>query len=208
MLSERDYSRIVKEMDRLKNVDAVKYLQENSPWFDLLEPAILRAAKLLDEGNVFYVLYGLRPLPLYGVPYVYREITFAVKVDDRRRFEEELRERGFRMLSKSMDESEFLDVQNNRRIVFAYSPKPLKWDEEIVKRSLKKMNVRILSAEDFAAALLSKRDSVMMAELAAKVIYVNMDEIDLEYLRSRASALNAEDRLEAILNGLKKASSR
>ena len=48
----------------------------------------------------------------------------------------------------------------------------------------------------------------MMAELAAKVIYANMDKIDLDYLKMRASRLKSEDRLEAILEGLKKASSR
>lgn len=208
MLSEKDFQRIVKEMDRLKNVDIVKYIQETSPWFNVLESTILRAVRILDEKGIFYVLYGLRPLPLYGVPYISKEINFAIKVDGEEGFVEQLQREGFRKVAKFKDELEFLDLQRNRRVVFTYSPKPLEWDDELIKRAIKKMDVRILSVEDFAASLLSKRESVMMAELAAKVIYANMDEIDLDYLKMRASRLKSEDRLEAILEGLKKASSR
>jgi len=208
MLSERDFARIVREMDGLRGVDAVAYLREKSPWFLLIEPAISRAAGLLEGSGIFYVLRGLRPLPLYGVPYPSRDLVFAVRVDDVRRFEEGLRGNYLHPLSRLPDRSEFLDAQNNRRITFEYSPRPFKWDEEVVRRSVIRMGVRILSAEDYAAALLSRRDSVMMMELAAKVIYANMDVMDLEYLKSRASQAGAGDLIEAILEGLRRASSR
>ncbi len=205
MLSERDFRRIVKELDSVKNMDVVEFLEKRSPWFRFLEPAIQRAVKVLEELNIFHVLYGLRPLPLYGVPYISRDITFAVRLKDQL---DDVLERfsvyGFRRIPGPHNQLSLLDLQSNRRIDLLFAPKPLEWDEELIERCLKRRGLRILSAEDYALALIAVKADMMRLELAAKVLYANSDKLDLEYLETRASRLSLRELPKKLLENLRK----
>ena len=57
MLSRRDYERIIREMDSVGK-DALAYLRESSPWFNVLEPSIIHLSETLSRLNLTHVLYG------------------------------------------------------------------------------------------------------------------------------------------------------
>ncbi len=209
MLSDRDFQRIVREIDSVKNVDVVKFLEDSSPWFRLLDRSIQRAAQGLREAGILYVLYGLRPLPLYGVPYIARDRVFAVKADDGLdKVVGALSSRGFKRVIGPRGGLSLLDLQNNNVVTLLDSPKPLEWDDELIGRCVEKMELRILSPEDYALSLIAGESSTMRMELAAKVIYANMDEVDKGYLEGKAFKIAAGNRLKAILEGLETASRR
>ena len=207
MLSKKDFERIVREMSKLGGVDAVDFLRKTSPWFNPLEPAIRRVSESLREIGIFHVLYGFRALPLYGVPYISRDIEFAVKPEEAD-LESRLEDMGFRKLSRSSGNLTLLDLQNNRVLKLLYKPKPLEWDEELLKRAREKRGIRILSTEDYVVSLIAETRSTMRLELAAKVIYSNMDELDRGYLEKRAADLSVDEVIQDLISGLEEASSR
>ncbi|MCX8187760.1 MAG: hypothetical protein N3F65_04025 [Nitrososphaeria archaeon] len=207
MLTKKDFERIVKEVDGLRGRDAVEFLKKTSPWFDPIEPAVRRVSEGLRRIEAFYVLHGLRALPLYGVPYISREIEFAVKFDEGG-FESRLVEMGFRKLSVGPEMLTLLDLQSNRVVRLSYRPGALEWDEEFVERAREKMDTRILSAEDYAVSLIARRQSTMRLELAAKVIYSNMDQVDRGYLEKRAAKFSVDDVIRRLFSGLEEASNR
>jgi len=196
MLSRRDYERIVREMDSVGG-DALAYLREKSPWFNVLEPSIIRVSETLARLNPTYVLYGLRVLPLYGVPHIFRDISFAVRVEDFAELLKRLSDEGFMKLS-SDDEAVILDLQNNRIVSILSRPKPLNWSDKLVARLDKRYGVSLLSVEDYAIYLLLL-GKVSHIELAAKVLYVNRDSLDREYLREVAVEYGVGEVLERIL---------
>lgn len=202
MLSEKDFKRIVREMDKLKNQDAVDFLRKTSPWFDPLEKTVIQAAAFLKSLDVFYLFYGLRALPLYGVPYISSEILFAVKSDGRR-LNDLLSGSQFRKLLETPEESRILDLQSNKVIKFIHRPAPLNWDEEIVERALEKNGVKIASTEDYVISLLASSSSTMRLELAAKTIYSNLDEMDLQYLEKRAERFSVWEKIRSLIDGLR-----
>ena len=199
MLSRRDYERIIREMDSVGG-DALAYLREKSPWFDVLEPSIIRLSDTLSRLNLTYVLYGLRVLPLYGVPHIFKDIFFAVKVENFAEFLQKLSDEGFMKLS-SNDENILLDLQNNRSIHLFSKPKPLNWSDELIERLNKKLGINLLSVEDYAVYLLLL-GKVSHIELAAKVLYANRSSLDREYLKRIAAGHGVKDILEEILNEL------
>ena len=158
--------------------------------------------------NVFHVLYGLRPLPIYGVPYISREMIFTVKLENLNEVIEELKGRGFRKIPSSRERLGLLDLQTNRRIELLPAPEPLEWDDDHIERSFEREKLRFLSAEDYAIALIGGNVSTMRLELAAKTIYANLDSLDLSYLEDRASRLSVKEVLDKLLNGLREASSQ
>ena len=208
MLSTRDFKRIVREMDSVRGKDVVEFLEKTSPWFRFFEPALQRASEALKTLNVFHVLYGLRPLPIYGVPYISREIIFAVKLENLNEVIEELKGRGFRKIPSSRGRLGLLDLQTNRRIELLPAPEPLEWDDDLIERSFEREKLRFLSAEDYAIALIGGNVSTMRLELAAKTLYANLDSLDLSYLEDRASRLSVKEVLDKLLNGLREASSQ
>ncbi|MCF3653845.1 MAG: hypothetical protein L2C94_006800 [Aigarchaeota archaeon] len=209
MLSDRDFQRIVREIDSVKSLDVVRFVEESSPWFRLLDRSIQRVSQVLEEIGVFYVFYGLRPLPLYGVPYIARDRIFAVKVGESLDgVVEAFRGRGFEKVIGPRGRISFLDLQNNNVVMLLDSPRPLKWSDELAGRCLQRMGLRILSPEDYALSLIVGETGTMRMELAAKVIYANMDRLDKAYLEKRASELSAGKFLKAILEGVEAASRR
>ena len=200
MLSRRDYERIIREMDSVRG-DALAYLRESSPWFDVLEPSVIRLSNILSSLDLTYILYGLRVLPLYGVPHIFRDISFAVKVEDFAELFQRLLDESFMKLS-SNDEIRLLDLQNNKSIHLSPRPKPLDWSDELVKRLNKKHGISILSVEDYVVYLLLI-GKVSHIELAAKVIYVNRSSLDREYLRRVAVNYGVGEVLEEILTELR-----
>ncbi len=209
MLSDRDFQRIVKEIDSVRGVDVVRFLEESSPWFRLLDRSIQRAARILRESGVVYAFYGLRPLPLYGVPYIARDRLFAVRADEGMdKIVEAFSGRGFEKIIGPRGGASLLDLESNSVVVLMSSPKPLEWDDELAGRCVEKMGLRVLSSEDYALSLIAGEPSNMRMELAAKVIYANADKIDLGYLERRASEFALVDRLKIILDGLEAASRR
>ena len=208
MLSTRDFKRIVREIDSVRGKDVVEFLEKTSPWFRFFEPALRRASEALKTLNVFHVLYGLRPLPIYGVPYISREIIFAVKLENLNEVIEELEGRGFRKIPSSRERLGLLDLQTDRRIELLPAPEPLEWDDDLIERSFEREKLRFLSAEDYAIALIGGNVSTMRLELAAKTLYANLDSLDLSYLEDRASRLSVKEVLDKLLNGLREASSQ
>jgi hypothetical protein len=209
MLSDRDFQRIVKEIDSMKNIDVVRFVEESSPWFRLLDRSILRAAQILEESGIFYVFYGLRPLPLYGVPYIARDRILAVKASGGLdRVVDAFIGHGFEKVIGPRGGMSLLDLQNNNVVMLLDSPRPLEWSDELAGRCLEKMGLRILSPEDYVLSLIVEEPGTMGMELAAKVVYANMDGVDKGYLESRASELSAGERLKAILEGIEAASRR
>jgi len=200
MLSRRDYERIVREMGSVGG-DALAYLKERSPWFNVLEPSITRFSETLSSLDLTYVLYGLRVLPLYGVPHIFRDISFAVKVEDFAELLQRLSDEGFMKLS-SNDESTLLDLQNNRIISLLSRPKPLDWSDKLIERLDRRYGVNLLSVEDYVIYLLLL-GKVPHIELAAKVLYVNRSSLDREYLREAAANYGVEEVLEKILGELR-----
>jgi len=200
MLSRRDYERIVREMGSVGG-DALAYLKERSPWFNVLEPSITRFSETLSSLDLTYVLYGLRVLPLYGVPHIFRDISFAVKVEDFAELLQRLSDEGFMKLS-SNDESTLLDLQNNRIISLLSRPKPLNWSDKLIERLDRRYGVNLLSVEDYVIYLLLL-SKVSHIELAAKVLYVNRSSLDREYLREAAANYGVEGVLEKILGELR-----
>ena len=196
MLSRRDYERIIREMDSVGG-DALAYLRESSPWFNVLEPPIIRLSETLSRLNLTHVLYGLRVLPLYGVPHIFKEIFFAVRVEDFGELLKKLSDEGFMKLS-SNDESTLLDLQNNRVIHLLSRPKPLNWSDKLIERLDRRYGVNLLSVEDYIIYLLLL-GKVSHIELAAKVLYVNRGSLDREYLREVAVNYGVEEILEKIL---------
>lgn len=207
MLSRRDFERIAKEMGGIRGVDSIEFLRRTSPWFDPLEPSIRRTSESLHRLGIFHVLHGLRALPLYNVPHISREIRFAVKAEEGG-LDVKLREVGFKKLLENRDSLKILDLQNNRVIELLYGPRPLDWDDEVVERAREKMGIRILSVEDYVVSLIAEVQSTMRLELAAKVIYSNIDDIDREYLRMRAARFSVDGVVRELLSGLEEASSR
>jgi len=199
MLSRRDYERIIREMDSVGG-DALAYLREKSPWFDVLEPSIIRLSDILSRLNLTYVLYGLRVLPLYGVPHIFRDISFAVKVENFAELFQKLSDEGFTKLS-SNDENILLDLQSNRSIHLYSRPKPLNWSDELIERLNKRHDINLLSVEDYIIYLLLL-GKVSHVELAAKVLYVNRSSLDREYLRKVAVNYGIREILEKILTEL------
>jgi len=199
MLSRRDYERIIREMDSVGG-DALAYLREKSPWFDVLEPSIIRLSDILSRLNLTYVLYGLRVLPLYGVPHIFRDISFAVKVENFAELFQKLSDEGFTKLS-SNDENILLDLQSNRSIHLYSRPKPLNWSDELIERLNKRHDINLLSVEDYIIYLLLL-GKISHVELAAKVLYVNRDSLDREYLRRVAVNYGIREILEKILTEL------
>ena len=196
MLSRRDYERIIREMDSVGG-DALAYLRESSPWFNVLEPPIIRLSETLSRLNLTHVLYGLRVLPLYGVPHIFKEIFFAVRVEDFGELLKKLSDEGFMKLS-SNDESTLLDLQNNRVIHLLSRPKPLNWSDKLIERLDRRYGVNLLSVEDYIIYLLLL-GKVSHIELAAKVLYVNRGSLDRGYLREVAANYGVEEILEKIL---------
>ncbi|RLG00982.1 MAG: hypothetical protein DRN49_02235, partial [Thaumarchaeota archaeon] len=153
MLSRRDYERIIREMDSVGE-DALAYLKEKSPWFDVLESSIIRLSNILSRLNLTYVLYGLRVLPLYGVPHIFRDVFFAVKAENNfTKLLQRLSDEGFMKLS-SNDKSVLLDLQSDRSIHLFTRPNPLNWSDELTERLNKKHGINLLSVEDYAVYLL------------------------------------------------------
>jgi len=209
MLSDRDFQRIVREIDSVKSLDVVRFVEESSPWFRLLDRSIQRVAQIFEEVRVFYVFYGLRPLPLYGVPYIARDRIFAVKAGESLDgIVEAFRGRGFEKVIGPRGSISLLDLQNNNVVMLLDSPRPLKWSDELTGRCLERMGLRILSPEDYVLSLIMGEPGTMRMELAAKVIYANMDRLDKAYLEKRASELSAGECLKAILKGVEAASQR
>ena len=196
MLSRRDYERIIREMDSVGG-DALAYLRESSPWFNVLEPPIIRLSETLSRLNLTHVLYGLRVLPLYGVPHIFKEIFFAVRVEDFGELLKKLSDEGFMELS-SNDESTLLDLQNNKVIHLLSRPKPLNWSDKLIERLDRRYGVNLLSVEDYIIYLLLL-GKVSHIELAAKVLYVNRGSLDRGYLREVAANYGVEEILEKIL---------
>jgi len=199
MLSRRDYERIIREMDSVGG-DALAYLRKSSPWFNVLESSIIRLSETLSRLNLTHVLYGLRVLPLYGVPHIFKEISFAVKAENFAELLQKLSDEGFMNLS-SNDESTLLDLQNNRIIHLLSRPKPLNWSDKLIERLDKRYGVNLLSVEDYITYLLLL-GKISHIELAAKVLYVNRDSLDREYLREVAVDYGVEEILERILTEL------
>ena len=199
MLSRRDYERIIREMNSVGR-DALAYLRETSPWFNVLEPSIIRFSETLSKLDLTHVLYGLRVLPLYGVPHVFRDISFAVKAENFAELLQRLSDEGFMNLS-SNDESTLLDLQNNRVIRLLSRPKPLDWSDKLIERLDRRYGVSLLSVEDYITYLLLL-GKVSHIELAAKVLYVNRGSLDREYLREVAINYGVEEILERILTEL------
>lgn len=208
MLSARDFKRVVKEIDSIKEKDVIEFLERTSPWFRFFEPALLRASESLKRLNLFHVLYGLRPLPIYGVPYISREIVFAVKLENSNMVSEGFEGHGFRKIPSSRGTLSFLDLQTNRRVELLSAPEPLEWDDELVRRSFERRGLRVLSAEDYVLSLIGREVNTMRLELAAKTLYANLDSLDLSYLEDRASRLSVKETLEKLLEGLKGAASQ
>ena len=200
MLSRRDYERIIREMNSVGK-DALAYLRKSSPWFNVLEPSIIRFSETLSKLDLTHVLYGLRVLPLYGVPHVFRDISFAVKAENFAELLQRLSDEGFMNLS-SNDESTLLDLQNNRVIRLLSRPKPLNWSDKLIERLNKRYGVSLLSVEDYIIYLLLL-GKVSHIELAAKVLYVNRSSLDREYLREVAVSYGVGEVLERILTELK-----
>ncbi len=175
-----------------------------------MSPRSLEPRKNLKDLGVFHVLYGLRPLPLYGVPYVSRDLVFAVKTEksEIREIKEYFSAHGFEPMPLSRGELMLLDLQNNREIKLIFKPGPLEWDDQVVDRSFEKRNVRILSVEDYVVSLLSEKSGAMMLELSAKTIYANMNEIDRDYLEDKASKVSVKNTLDELIAGLESASRR
>ena len=207
-LSDRDIRRIVREVDSVKGVDAVGLVEEASPWFRLLDPPILRLSKALAGLGVFHVLYGFRPLPLYGVPHIGRDRVFAARADseDLRKVFEGLSRAGFGVLSRSDDGARLLDLERYVVIDLVSRPGSLSWDERMAERCLERSGVKILSAEDYTVSLLSRGAGVMALELAGKVIYANLDRLDRGYLMARASQASVEEAVRGIVERLEAAS--
>ena len=180
--------------------DALAYLKEKSPWFDVLESSIIRLSNILSRLNLIYVLYGLRVLPLYGVPHIFRDVFFAVKAENFTKLLQRLSDEGFMKLS-SNDESVLLDLQSDRFIHLFTRPKPLNWSDELIERLNKKHGINLLSVEDYAVYLLLL-GKVSHIELAAKVLYANRSSLDREYLKRIAAGHGVKDILEEILNEL------
>jgi hypothetical protein len=209
MLSDRDLQRIVREIDSVKNVNVVRFVEESSLWFRLLDRSIRRAAQILEEPGIFYVFYGFRPLPLYGVPYIARDRIFAVKTGDGLdRVVEAFRGRGFEKIVGPRGGISLLDLQNNNVVMLLDSPRPLEWSGELAERCFEKMGLRILSPEDYVLSLIAGGPGTMRMELAVKVVYASIDRIDKGYLERRASELSVGERLKAILEGIEAASRR
>jgi hypothetical protein len=209
MLSDRDLQRIVREIDSVKNVNVVRFVEESSLWFRLLDRSIRRAAQILEEPGIFYVFYGFRPLPLYGVPYIARDRIFAVKAGDGLdRVVEAFRGRGFEKIVGPRGGISLLDLQNNNVVMLLDSPRPLEWSGELAERCFEKMGLRILSPEDYVLSLIAGGPGTMRMELAVKVVYASIDRIDKGYLERRASELSVGERLKAILEGIEAASRR
>lgn len=208
-LSDRDYRRIVKEIESVRGVDVVGFLEERSPWFRFAEPAVARASAALEEAESFHVLFGFRPLPLYGVPYISRDLVFAARIgEDHGKIAEAFAARGFEPAPSSGRILRFIDLQSNRVVEVLPRPGPLDWDEELVERSFEGRGLRVLSAEDYAVALLSEKVDTMRLELAAKVFYANWDKLDRGYLVKRASDNSVKKTIDDLLSGLESASRR
>ncbi len=207
-LSDRDIRRIVREVDSVKGVDVVRLVEGASPWFRLLDPPMLRLSRALAELGVFHVLYGFRPLPFYGVPYIGRDRVFAARSDsaDLRKVFEELSRLGFRVLSRSDEGFRLLDLERYVVIDLVSRPGSLSWDERMIERCLERSGVKVLSAEDYAVSLLSRGAGVMALELAGKVIYANLDRLDRGYLMARASQASVEEAVRGIVEKLEAAS--
>lgn len=209
MLSDRDYQRIVKEIDSVRGLDVVEFLEGRAPWFRLLDRSIQRASRVLADLGAPYVFYGLRPLPLYGVPHIAFDRVFSVRAGEGLEgLVEAFSARGFRRIIGPPGSLSLLDLENNEVVAFLDSPKPLEWDEELLERCLETRGLRILSPEDYALGLIAGEASTMRVELAAKVIYANLEKIDRGYLERRASRLPSGDLVRTVLEGLERASRR
>ena len=163
----------------------------------------------LGGGWGLLCLLWSSPLPLYGVPYIARDRIFAVKAGESLDgIVEAFRGRGFEKVIGPRGSISLLDLQNNNVVMLLDSPRPLKWSDELTGRCLERMGLRILSPEDYVLSLIMGEPGTMRMELAAKVIYANMDRLDKAYLEKRASELSAGECLKAILKGVEAASQR
>jgi len=209
-LSDRDIQRIVKEISSVRDLDVVKFVEEKSPWFRILDSAILRLSRTLSRLGVQNVLHGLRPLPFYGVPYPGRDRMLAIKLDSGMLEEilEKISSHGFRRMAYQKDGVELLDLQENKRVELRLRPGSLEWSREIIERCFEREGVRLLSAEDYLVSLLSEDRGIMMVELAAKIIYANRDRIDYDYLVKRASDTGVGDLVKDLVERLESKASR
>jgi len=183
MLREQDYKRIKKEIDAVGG-DAVEYLRARSPWRNPLEPAVLRVSQLLKELGVIHVLCGPRALPLYGVPHLWGGILFAVR--GLKEIAERVSSGGFLRVPGRGGGVKLLDRVENVFVELLPEPRPLQWSDELVGRIIERHGIRALGVEDYAVAMLLSEGRALGEELAAKVLYANLKDVDEKYLLRRA----------------------
>ncbi|MEM3643598.1 MAG: hypothetical protein QW120_01470 [Nitrososphaerota archaeon] len=202
MLDEREIERIKKEVDSYRNIDILSYVDEMMPWMRPIQHTIIRVSKLLEESNITYALISDYTVNFYGIPYWSRDIRFAVRRISFQELTAILTESHFEKLLEETNCLTILDSQMNNFLVFSSEPEPLRWDDEMVKRLSKTIiNTRILALEDYIIILL-KRGGLREIDLALKILYKNLENIDRGYLYLRARSINVEEELRELMDKL------
>lgn len=202
MLNEREIEKIKKEVDSYKNVDILSYVDEMMPWMKPIKYTIIRASKMLEEFNLTYALISDYSVNFYGIPYWSRDIQFAVRGISSQELTTILTKSYFEKLFEKTGCLTVLDHQINNFLMVCNEPEPLKWNDEMVERISKTIiNVRILAPEDYVILLL-KRGSLREIDLAAKILYKNLENIDRGYLYRRARLYHLEKELHELIEKL------
>lgn len=191
-------------MEGFRGTDEAERLVERMPWMTVVERTALRVSEALKMLGVVHASIGEFVLPFYRVPHPSKELVFAVKLSEEglNDLAEKLGEHGFRRRARGRGEISITDLELNNPVRVLDEPWPLKWDDEAERRIWGRKGVKVLSAEDYAVALLV-RGGMRPRELAAKLIYAWVGELDEEYLRRRAEEYGVLGEVEELLRELR-----
>ncbi len=185
-MREQDMERVKREVDSAGG-KALELLLSVKPWLRESYRVAEKVSKVL-EGTP-HALTSPLALPLYGVPQAWGGLRFSVR--DVGEASEALRRGGFTGSAPRL-----IDPSSNMVVEVGAG---LEWDGEMVDRLISRSGVSLLSAEDFAAYVVSAWGSPLGDEAAAKVLYACRGDVDEGYLLGRAGRLGVEERVRRLL---------
>ncbi|MEN2974777.1 MAG: hypothetical protein ABDH32_04260 [Candidatus Caldarchaeales archaeon] len=189
-MTDQELKRIKREADLFREIDILDYIDEMMPWNKHINYSIKRFSELMDKTEAPYALIGEYALNFYHVPNFVGEIAYSIKGLDLKQLSDSLERSGFRRLAYSSGRLALLDLQVNIPLTIYNEPEPLRWDDEMSSRLMRaKIGTKLLSPEDYAIFLILRNGSREI-ELAAKILYLNLDVVDRDYLIRRSREYN------------------
>lgn len=176
-----------------------------------ISDALRKILRILEDGQVGYMLIGGQALPAYGRVRASLDIDIAVAMPERdvvERLRARIEAAGFDLPSDLIESGVaclyLFDRQNLVDVELWFRPDGVDFEQalrrRIRRRVLPDLSCWIIGPEDFIINKLARRDRGEIDEAdVVSVLSINAEKLDLEYLRRRAQEVGVMEMLDALM---------